>query len=61
MSLKTTFNRIKREIGIKKCVILDGNVGDVYLNQKKQLVDLKQYLADMFSGLQYTLSRMLQS
>ena len=53
MSLKTTFNRIKREIGIKKCVILDGNVGDVYLNQKKQLVDLKQYLADMLKELEY--------
>ena len=29
MAISTTFNRIKREIGIKKCVIIDGNVGDV--------------------------------
>ena len=27
MALSTTFNRLKREIGIKKCVIVDGNVG----------------------------------
>lgn len=31
MALSTTFNRLKREIGIKKCVIVEGNVGDVYL------------------------------
>ena len=40
MALITTFNRLKREVGIKKCVIIDGNVGDVYLNEKKQIVDL---------------------
>ena len=39
MALSTTFNRLKREIGIKRCIILDGNVGDVYLNEKKQIVD----------------------
>lgn len=44
MSQNTAFNRIKREIGIKKCVILDGDVGDVYLNQKKQIVDLRGQL-----------------
>ena len=27
MALSTTFQRLKREIGIKKCIILDGNVG----------------------------------
>ena len=53
MSQNTAFNRIKREIGIKKCVILDGDVGDVYLNQKKQIVDLKQYLMDMLKDLDY--------
>ena len=53
MSQNTAFNRIKREIGIKKCVILDGDVGDVYLNQKKQIVDLKQYLMDMLKNLDY--------
>lgn len=53
MSQNTAFNRIRREIGIKKCVILDGDVGDVYLNQKKQIVDLKQYLMDMLKDLDY--------
>ena len=46
MALETTFKRLRREIGIKRCVILDGNVGDVYLNEKKQIVDLKQYLME---------------
>ena len=50
MALSTTFNRLKREIGIKRCLIIDGNVGDVYLNDKKQIVDLKQYLMDMLDG-----------
>ena len=53
MALSTTFQRLRREIGIKKCVILDGNVGDVYLNEKKQIVDLKQYLMDMLKSMDY--------
>lgn len=53
MALSTTFNRLKREIGIKKCVIVEGNVGDVYLNEKKQIVDLKQYLMDMLRVMDY--------
>lgn len=53
MALITTFNRLKREIGIKRCVIVEGNVGDVYLNEKKQIVDLKQYLMDMLKAMDY--------
>ena len=53
MALSTTFNRLKREIGIKKCVIVEGNVGDVYLNEKKQIVDLKQCLMDMLGAMDY--------
>lgn len=53
MALSTTFNRLKREIGIKKCVIVEGNVGDVYLNEKKQIVDLKQYLVDILKAMDY--------
>ena len=53
MALATTFNRLRREIGIKRCVIIDGNVGDVYLNGKKQIVDLKQYLMDMLKDMEY--------
>ena len=51
MALSTTFNRLKREIGIKRCLIIDGNVGDVYLNDKNQIVDLKQYLMDMLKSI----------
>lgn len=36
MALTTVFNRLKREIGIKRCIIIDGNVGDVYLNEKNK-------------------------
>ena len=53
MALTTAFNRLKREIGIKRCVIIDGNVGDVYLNEKKQIVDLKKYLMDMLKSMDY--------
>lgn len=53
MALTTAFNRLKREIGIKRCVIIDGNVGDVYLNEKKQIVDLKTYLMDMLKNMEY--------
>ena len=53
MALITTFNRLRREIGIKRCVIVEGNVGDVYLNEKKQIVDLKQYLMDMLKAMEY--------
>ena len=41
MSLKNVFNRIKREIGIKHCIIIEGNVGDIYLDEKGQILDLK--------------------
>ena len=44
MALQTTFSRIQREIGVKHCIILDGNVGDVYLDRRNRIVDLKQYL-----------------
>lgn len=53
MALTTTFNRLRREIGIKRCVIIEGNVGDIYLNDKKQIVDLKQYLMDMLKSMDY--------
>jgi energy-coupling factor transporter ATP-binding protein EcfA2 len=53
MSLATTFNRIQREIGIKRCVILDGNTGDVYLNEKDKIVTLKQYLIELLKGMGY--------
>lgn len=53
MALDNAFNRLKREIGIKRCVILDGNVGDVYLNEKGQVLDLKMYLRQILNGMDY--------
>ena len=53
MALEIGFKRIKREVGIKRCVIIDGNVGDVYLDDKNQIVDLKKYLTEMLENLKY--------
>ncbi len=53
MALVNSFNRLKREIGIKRCVIVDGNVGDVYLNEKGAIVDLKTYLKQMLASMDY--------
>lgn len=53
MALDNTFNRLKREIGIKRCIIIDGNVGDVYLNEKGQVLDLKTYLKQILNGMLY--------
>lgn len=53
MALEIGFKRIKKEVGIKRCVIIDGNVGDVYLDEKNQIVDLKKYLTEMLEDLKY--------
>lgn len=53
MALDNAFNRIKREIGIKRCLIIDGNVGDVYLNEKGQIIDLKTYLKQILNEMDY--------
>ncbi len=53
MALETTFTRLRRETGIKKCIILDGNTGDVYLDKKNRIVDIKQYLMDMLHDMDY--------
>lgn len=53
MALDNVFNRIKREIGIKRCIIIDGNVGDVYLNEKGQVLDLKGQLKQILQGMKF--------
>lgn len=53
MALDNAFNRLKREIGIKRCIIIDGNVGDVYLNEKGQVLDLKTYLKQILNEMSY--------
>ena len=53
MSLQNSFNKIRRSAGIKKCVMIDGNVGDVYLDEKKKLVTLREFLETMFKEMDY--------
>ena len=53
MSLQNSFNKIKRNTGIKKCVMIDGNVGDVYLDEKKKIVTLREYLEAMLKEMDY--------
>ena len=53
MSLQNSFNKIRRSAGIKKCVMIDGNVGDVYLDEKNKIVTLREYLEAMFKDMDY--------
>lgn len=53
MSLENSFNKIKRSAGIKKCIIIDGNVGDVYLDEHNKIVTLREYLESMFKEMEY--------
>ena len=53
MSQQNGFNKIRRNAGIKKCVIIDGNVGDVYLDDKNKIVTLREYLEAMFKEMDY--------
>ena len=53
MSLQNSFNKIRRNAGIKKCVMIDGNVGDIYLNEKNNIVTLREYLEAMFKDMDY--------
>lgn len=53
MSLQNSFNKIRRSAGIKKCVMIDGNVGDVYLDEKNKIVTLKEFLEVVFKEMNY--------
>ena len=53
MSLQNSFNKIRRNAGIKKCVMIDGNVGDVYLDENKKIVTLREFLEQMFKDMDY--------
>lgn len=53
MAIDNAFNRLRREIGIKRCIIIDGNVGDVYINEKGQIIDLKNQIKQMLKGMNY--------
>lgn len=53
MALQSNFSRLKREVGIKRCIILDGNVGDVYLDEKNRILSLKEYLMQTLKTMDY--------
>ena len=44
MSLENSFNKIRRNAGIKKCVLIDGNVGDVYLTYSPSNTNTVKYI-----------------
>lgn len=52
MSLNTSFERIKREIGIKRCLILEGNIGDFFIEGLK-IVTLEDKLNTILKNLEY--------
>jgi energy-coupling factor transporter ATP-binding protein EcfA2 len=54
MSVQNSFSKIKREVGIKKCIVIDGNVGDVFLNERKKIITLKEYLEEILKELEYS-------
>ena len=53
MSLQNSFNKIRRSAGIKKCVMIDGNVGDVYLDDKNKIITLREFLETMLKDMDY--------
>lgn len=53
MAIDNAIKRIRREIGIKRCVIVEGNVGDVFLNEKGQIVDIKTYIKQILTDMNY--------
>lgn len=53
MSLQNSFTKIRRSAGIKKCVMIEGNVGDVYLDEKNKIVTLREYLEAMLKEMKY--------
>lgn len=53
MSITNAFNRIKREAGIKRCIIVEGNVNDVYL-VGRELMGIKDALNMMLKNCNYT-------
>lgn len=53
MSINNVFSRIKREIGIKKCVVIDGNIGDVFLNERNKMLNIQDYVSEIMKDLEF--------
>lgn len=54
MSIATAMARISREAGIKRCVIVEGNVSDVYLNKDRKFLGIKDCLRGMMEDAGYS-------
>lgn len=54
MAIKTALNRIEREIGIKRCLVLDGNVKDLFMNEHKEMKNLQDLLIGMLEKSGYS-------
>lgn len=52
MSIENSLRKIQRSLGIKKCVIIDGNVGDVFL-YKGKIQTLRSILKDMLTEMNF--------
>lgn len=52
MSIGNGMNRIRREAGIKRCIIVEGNVGDVYL-EGRRIVGLRDCLTALLKDIGY--------
>lgn len=52
MAIENAMGRISREVGVKKCIIVDGNVSDVY-SRGNRIVTIKEYLMGMMSDIGY--------
>jgi len=53
MAIQTALSKIEREIGVKRCLIINGNVDDVFLDQNNRLCTLKEYLQRHLSSRNY--------
>ena len=53
MAIQTAFNRIERELGVKRSIILNGNVGDLYLDNDGKLVNLIDHLTKLLKAKGY--------
>ncbi len=52
MSVMNGFKKIKRDVGIKRCLVVEGNVSDVYL-YKNKIINLRNYLETILGDMQY--------
>ena len=52
MSVENSIRKIRRSLGIRKCLIIDGNVGDVFLSRGK-LMSLREILRELLLEMDF--------